>query len=194
MGTLAESGIGTPIDTDVPQRSVGALRAGIPASNRRLLQSLSEDKHALQLHQLTLKDAEMGRMSTPKVVEPTDSVQHLLAPRFSAEQLKEDNSLKLRPIDHFSWSAEGRFKRTMKPCSVNGHTSAREKLRHDSLDKLWHTMRIFVELVGDAPGLFKVDVDSAFRRVPLQPDHQWAGGIAYKMDGKVAQLLARLCS
>ena len=29
------------------------------------------------------------------------------------------------------------------------------------------------------PGLIKVDVDSAFRRVPLLPEHRWAAAVAF---------------
>ena len=36
------------------------------ASNRELVMSLHEDKNAAKLHQLTVQDADMGRMSQPR--------------------------------------------------------------------------------------------------------------------------------
>ena len=31
----------------------------------------------------------------------------------------------------------------------------------------------------------KADVDSAFRRIPIKPEHRWACGIAFRAGGKV---------
>ena len=38
------------------------------------------------------------------------------------------------------------------------------------------------------PALWKLDVDSAFRRVPLLPAHRWAAAIAFIFAGVVCQL------
>ena len=35
----------------------------------------------------------------------------------------------------------------------------------------------------EAPGLWKADIDAAFRRVPLRESHQWAAGVAYQYRG-----------
>ena len=40
-----------------------------------------------------------------------------------------------------------------------------------------------VHLSNQAPGLVCADIDSAFRRVPLNPMHQWASGVAYLHEG-----------
>ena len=38
---------------------------------------------------------------------------------------------------------------------------------------------------GEVPSLFKADVDSAFRRIPIAPEHRWAAGVAFKVNGQV---------
>ena len=39
----------------------------------------------------------------------------------------------------------------------------------------------FVEVVGQVPGLLKADVKSAFSRIPIDPEHRWACGVAFKV-------------
>ena len=39
--------------------------------------------------------------------------------------------------------------------------------------------------VRQVPRLFKADIDAAFRRVAIRPDHRWAAGFAYYHDGQV---------
>ena len=41
------------------------------------------------------------------------------------------------------------------------------------------------------PHLWKADIDSAFRRIPVKPDDRWLCGIAFMVDG---QVMARLMS
>ena len=48
-------------------------------------------------------------------------------------------------------------------------------------------------LVGHPPGLFKADVDAAFRRVPLAPEHYWAGAVAFVYNGDVLVSSHRAC-
>ena len=47
----------------------------------------------------------------------------------------------------------------------------------------------FKRKVGVVPHLWKADVDSAFRRVPVKPEDRWLCGIAFMVDG---QVMARL--
>ena len=103
--------------------------------------------------------------------------QVLLHLRFSVSQTRSDGSVKIRPVDHFSWSGCDRQKEN----SVNGHTAPREKLSHETLDELAVAMKHFVGAVGETPGLVKADIDAAFRRVPIRPDHRWAAGIAFRV-------------
>ena len=36
-------------------------------------------------------------------------------------------------------------------------------------------------IVGVIPGLFKADIDAAFRRIPVKPAHRWACGVAFRV-------------
>ena len=54
-------------------------------------------------------------------------------------------------------------------CSgVNDCCEQEEKLTNDGVDVLFQVVREFTEQVGTRPSLFKADVDSAYRRVPLK--------------------------
>jgi hypothetical protein len=65
--------------------------------------------------------------------------------------------------------------------SVNGAFKSADGVTHDTIDTLEACMRCFFMMVNAIPGLFKVDVDSAFRRVPLMPAHRWAAGIVFRL-------------
>ena len=55
--------------------------------------------------------------------------------------MRADGSLKIRPVDHFSWSAAGKSRKKRKLGSVNGQTEILESLSHDHLDDLAEAMR-----------------------------------------------------
>ena len=65
----------------------------------------------------------------------------------------------------------------MKATRVNGHFVMPVKVTHDHLDVLLAAMRMHKELLHEVPGLWKSDIDSAFRRVPVVPRHAWATGV-----------------
>ena len=58
-------------------------------------------------------------------------------------------------------------------------------MHHDTLDALVDAMRMHVKMCGTVPAILKVDIDSAFRRVPLRPSDRWAAGVAFKVDQEV---------
>jgi hypothetical protein len=68
---------------------------------------------------------------------------------------------------------------------VNGTTFPAEKMHHDTLDALVEAMRTHVKVCGTVPAIFKVDIDSAFRRVPIRPSDRWAAGVAFKVGREV---------
>ncbi len=39
--------------------------------------------------------------------------------------------------------------------------------------------------MGEVPGLWKADIDAAFRRIPVRPEHRWACGVAFKVEKQV---------
>ena len=146
------------------------LKAKCAEHNRALLRNLRDDEHGADLLQAAIDDTRLGRMVTPKRAAAADTGDVLLNPRFGVLQSKPDGSQKFRPIDSFSWSpvdpelletCEGKRKRTMLEGSVNGHTSAGEELRHDTLDTLAETMVEFEKATGCVPGLLKVGARAA---------------------------------
>ena len=162
-------------------------------SNAALLARLFEDVNATALHKIALSDAELGRMTAPCRVSDMDLSELRLVPRFAVVQgVLADGSPKIRAVDHFSWSVvtspsvkRKRTRKEMKDDSVNGHTGMQERVRHDHLDDLARAMRECWHAFGEAPGVWKADVDAAFRRIPVRPIHRWAAGVAYVADGDV---------
>ena len=154
------------------------------ASNLELLRKLRPDDHEEALHQLALDDFALGRMSKPVRTNQVDLHKVRLVPRFGVVQgVKPDGSAKVRAVDHMSWSMKGnarkRSRKDMKADSVNGHYVPKASVTHDHLDDLRAAMRLHVDTFHEQPWLFKADIDSAFRRVPVQESHKWATGVAY---------------
>ena len=57
---------------------------------------------------------------------------------------RPDGTIKVRPVDHFSWSAGQKLsKKKRKLESINGHTQLQEKITHDHLDDLAADMTMF---------------------------------------------------
>ena len=77
-----------------------------------------------------------------------------------------------------------------KARSVNGKTVPVEKLKHQSIDGLTQLLRYFYEMTGTVPQLFKADVDSAFRRIPIAAEHLWATGFAFLVKEQVGCLVS----
>ena len=108
-----------------------------------------------------------------ELVGITDEIPQgvLLHPRFGVEQVREDGSIKMRPIDHLSWSpgdeAEAPSKKEIKHESVNGYTVPQEKMRPDTLDKFITVLVSFVATVGCIPGLFKVRIVVSLICLPI---------------------------
>ena len=93
-------------------------------------------------------------------------------------------------MDHFSWVPKsirrsGRDKETRREGSTNGCASVCEKLKHDHLDVLLQAVGMFLNITAAIPGLFKVDVNAAYRRLPILPEHRWAAGVVYRFRGQV---------
>ena len=189
MGALPVSGIGVRVATEAMLHCSGArgsgatgfllqvvpdadaLRRDCLRSNMQLLPSLKEDAHAAELYKMTCEDAALGRMTAPAPAADCDLEAVRLHPRFSVEQgVKDDGAVKIRAVVHLSWSTpaessprQRRSKKRTKQASVNGHVAVPEQLKHDHLDDLFAAMSLFYALGGLLPGIFKADVDAAFR-------------------------------
>ena len=57
---------------------------------------------------------------------------------------------------------------------VNGCCVQEEKLPNEGIDELFLVAREFTERVGVRPSMWKADIDSAFRRVPLKASDRFA--------------------
>ena len=173
---------------DVTQvTSLETLYEGCQESNEALLNSLRAEPYEKELHELTLEDARLGRMTYPIAADRVDCSRTKLHPRFAVEQgLKPNGDTKIRAVDNMSWShAPGRTsKKRLREQSVNGCSAIPEKVQHDHVDDLAEGMATFMRLMKEAPALVKADISAAFRRVPLFPGHRWAAGVAYMAEGQ----------
>jgi hypothetical protein len=179
---LEYSGLGEHVDAQCIA-SAEDLLASCFVHNTELLSQLSEDKHSLDLLRITRDDALLGRMSEPKLIEEVDLNKVLLHPRFASVRHKADGEIKIRAVDHFSWSPHDGPLR--KQHSINGHAVANVKLKYSTLDHLVESMKIVHERSGRLPSLLKADIDAAYRRIPINPKHRWACWIAFKAQGKI---------
>ena len=181
MGRLVPSGIGVPVErTSVKEE--GDLWSSTCSHNTALLRGLREGEHSRWLLEATRDDARKGRMSWPTPIDSSVVESTLLHPRFVVAREKPDGSVKLRAVDHLSWSPD----RFDDGDSVNGFTTVAEKLGHDTLDRLGEALTELVKSTAEVPGLFKADIDSAFRRIPISPEHYWAAGVVFVCDGVVS--------
>ena len=68
---------------------------------------------------------------------------------------------------------------------MNGCTHIPETIKHDHLDDLVAVLKRSRALFAELPSMFKADIASAYRRMPIQPDHAWAAGVMYRYQGQV---------
>ena len=129
---------------------------------------------------MTLADADLGRMTAPCPAEQVDLSQVRVSKRFGLEQgLRPDGTQKIRCVDSCTESG-------INPC-----TEATEHLTTDGLDHLFAVMqRVWLDF-GVVPHPFKEDIDSAYRRVPVLPEHRWAAHVAFK-HGDTVQVAGHL--
>ena len=118
-----------------------------------------------------------------------------LHPRFGVEQGKRpDGTVKVRSVDNYSWHAgHRRCKRRRKEASVNGHCLLTEKITHDHVDDIVAGMASLQRQSGVLPWLWKLDIDSAYRRVPLASCDQWASWISFRFMEQVFVAMQLAC-
>lgn len=99
----------------------------------------------------------------------------LLAKRFSREQgRKPDGCLKLQAVDDES------------DTGVNACALLNSKMQTDGIDLLVRTAVLLQRATGRTPlHLSKADTDSAFRRIPVRPDHRWMAAVLFAIDDGV---------
>ena len=171
LGKLPMSGIGTP-EQKRSHESIDKLWATAAQGNGAILKKLHEDKHSQELFSQTVQEATLGRMTMPRPIEEFHLGSLRFSQRFSVEQgSRPDGSIKVRCVDGCTESG-------INPC-----TEPAEHLKLDSLDFLLEAMRATREFSGSVPHPFKVDIDSAYRRVPVAPRDRWAAHVVFKDSG-----------
>ena len=156
--------------------TIGELWDQCGVRNRKTVNSLKEDKHSSKLLQEICDDAALGRMTSPKTFDQVDSESLLLAKRFSVEQgTRADGSTKIRAVDDESRSG------------VNGCTQGGDKIKCGGLDALVGAVReySFHQKGFKKLGLWKADIKSAYRRVPIAPRHRWMAWVVLKVGDEI---------
>ena len=172
VGHLTATGLGTPHDYGGHEDPC-KLVSRFGEVNRQMISSLREDKHADFLLSQMQSDFKAGRMTKPVTIEQIDLDSVLLARGFSREQgTKPDGSLKIRAV--YDETANG----------VNGSCEPHEKLHNDHLDGLARIICL-LSVMGHAVKLWKADIDSAYRRIPVKPEHRMFLWIAVLCRGTV---------
>ena len=180
MGKLPMSGNGEPVSKPT-HKSTEEMRSNAGRENVSLLGRLKEDKFSEEILKQTRADEVLGRMTAICRPHDVDLNSICISPRFGVDQgQKADGSRKIRCVDSCTESG-------VNPC-----TQATEHLVPDGLDSLFEIMRWFANTLSVVPHVLKVDVDSAFRRVPIAPEDRWAAYVAFLHNGdiKVAGHLA----
>ena len=199
-GCLQHCGMGEAVECQESIGDVGALHEDRLRSNSVLESHVRDDEQAGELHKSIRKDAAQGWMSEPVLASEVGPDGGRAVPGRGVAQLRADGSTKVRAVFDFSWSApapeqQGRRlpRKEAKARSINGCTWLPEKCSHDHLDNLVQFCRELVLLCGIVPMLFKADIASAFRRIPLMPAHRWAAGIMYLFHGEVLRATHMSC-
>ena len=199
-GDMPLCGIGPEVEEVSVAKDIDDLRNDAGRSNALLADELRSDAFEHEFHALVSKDAAEGWMSKP-VPFSGASFQARAVPGLGVQQgLKKDGSIKVRAVYNFSWSTPWPLEGGKRSCyreaksrSVNGCTWLPEKLSHDHLDDLLNFCREMVLSLGVVPALFKADIASAFRRIPLMPEHAWAAGIMYRHEGCIWTSVHKSC-
>jgi hypothetical protein len=149
------------------------LAVGCKQRNRELLESLRDDPHGDYLLQQTLDDAAAGRMTAPTTDTGTGLNALVVGRRFSREQgLRSDGTPKLRAVDDET------------ACGTNSTSQPSARLRCDGADALVTVALFFLLLTGEVPGFWKADVDKAYRRIPVAPEHRWLLWVVFQHKGQ----------
>lgn len=171
-GALPESGL---LEKAQPQKKeampLETLLAKAEAKNKELLSKLKPEKHGQHLLKEIMADVEKGRMSEPQKAESLDLKAVVLSKRFGLEQgTKSDGSVKIKAVDDCTGS------------DLNETITKTEKMVCDGVDKAilvaqWFDMNGQTDL-----SMGKVDIASAYRRVPIKAEHRKLSWIAFKID------------
>ena len=170
-GSLPRSGNGVTVEPSADAAAAPQV-CECAARNTKLVKRLREDPHADTLFDQTVADAELGRMSAPIPIDQLDTAEVMLASRFSVVQGTRANGMpKVRAVD--DETAAG-----LNPVCI-----PTEKLKVHGIDRLRALIHFFVTTIGCLPELFKGDIDAAYRRIPIRPEHRWTAWVVFRHQG-----------
>ena len=172
-GALPQSGLLEKVPEKGEALPIESLLTNAAFKNCDMLSKLKPEKHGEHLLKEILSDVEKGRMTKPQEVEGMDLRDIVLSKRFGLEQgTKSDGSAKIRAVDDCTGS------------NLNSNVTKTERMICDGVDKA-----ILIAQWFDANGqhdlaMGKVDIKSAYRRVPIKVEHRKLSWIAFKIDMK----------
>ena len=73
----------------------------------------------------------------------------------------------------------------MTESKVNQSTAPQEKLKYSTLDWLFESMQCMMLAFTCLLSMWKADIDCAYRRLPLLPEHRRHARVAFRCDGGV---------
>ena len=210
VGALPASGVAERRVVREEREPVSDLMGRAEAQNAAIIASLRDDAHADELHAGAVADAALGRMTMPVPIDDLALHDKILAPRFSVEQgHKPDGSPKAFAPRDLAAAAPARRGAGARSRRLFSRESQRRYQRGGKMASRYYrpVVRIGKSLsrggaaraIQPAAGrhpraraqisveieFWKADVDSAFRRVPIQPGHRVVAWVTYRLRGRV---------
>ena len=160
LGHLTTSGRGVPKDAKELE-SLDDLWSRRDSINKTILGELRESDLDTEVMRLTQEEAVLGRVAEPQKVI-NGQVKDLVCHRFGVQQ-----GDKPRCIDNGTSNGAN-------PC-----TGTSERIREHRLNYWYAIVAMLVTFGFLDLTTCKVDVNAAFRRVPILPAHRWAAGFVF---------------
>jgi hypothetical protein len=165
-GRVSTSGRGKPKEPEVLE-SIEELWRDRKQINKQVIRKLRSSELDDDVMRLTLEEHKLKRISKPVVLEP-GSVEGLLCHRFGVDQ-----GDKPRCID------DGTGCRC-NPCSGNDET-----LREHRLSYWFQIVQLLMWLGVAGLTTCKVDINAAFRRIPILKEHRWMAEFAFMFQNRM---------
>ena len=148
--------------------SVAELRSKRSSFNEAVLGNLKPSQWSADVMEETVNDIKFGAMRGPWLLHEASICDKLLSRRMPVRE-ERSAGWKTRVVDDCSESG------------INMATQACEKLKSDGADILILMVRALT-LKGRRPELWKRDITSAFRRIPIQEDHLDLSFVVFMVD------------
>jgi hypothetical protein len=154
-----EGSVSGVLPKSFPKENLGKteLRANRRSYNTTVLSKLTALPHSEDIMPQTIKDAEQGWMTHPRPLRDADLDSGNLTRRIPVREERE-KGWRTRVVDH---ETESMINPATRPC---------DKVKHDDIGVLAF-MVAFLLQQGILPKLWKRDISSAFRRVPIFAEH-----------------------